>query len=113
MDMRVNHNLSDGDNVRRNAISAENLRYPADANCKRLLRQIQEIDFALMDTKLFLDAYPDNMEAMKYFNELLETRNTAAAAYRAQCGPLIAYERIDNNAWLWINGPWPWEYDAN
>ncbi len=92
---------------------AEDIRYPADTNCKRLLRQIQEIDFALMDTKLFLDAYPHDMTAMEYFNQLLEKRDVAAAAYHAQCGPLVANEKIENNAWLWINGPWPWEFDAN
>jgi hypothetical protein len=34
-----------------------------------------------MDTKLFLDAYPHDMTAMEYFNQLLEKRDVAAAAY--------------------------------
>ena len=34
---------------------------------EKLLRQIREYSFAMLDAALYLDAYPDNAEALAYY----------------------------------------------
>ena len=74
---------------------------------------LQAIDFAIQETVLYLDAYPDHAEALKYYHALMDQRNQIAAAYEKQCGPLTMYGNQSRNSWDWISGPWPWEIDAN
>ena len=77
------------------------------------LRAIQELDFAIYETILYLDAYPYNHDALEYYHELVTKRNTLAAEYEAKHGPLTASSNLSRSSWDWIKSPWPWEYEAN
>ena len=76
-----------------------------------LSRRLQAIDFALQDTILYLDAYPDNAEALEYYHSLLGARAGILAA-RPKNLPLTAYDNT-GATWDWVKSPWPWEVDAN
>lgn len=82
-------------------------------DCKALLKKIREIDFALQETVLYLDAYPNNRRALAYYQKMKAEREMAVAAYEASCGPLTMYGNDSATSWDWINGPWPWEAEAN
>ena len=78
-----------------------------------LLRRIRAEDFALYEVALYLDAYPTNRKALAFYEE---HRNILAALkeeYRQKYGPLTIYDNIDNGEWQWVQGPWPWEKEAN
>ncbi len=62
------------------------------------------IPFALWDLRLFLDTHPDCAEALAMFEQLC-----------AQNGDVCACRvpMTENGHFAWIDGPWPWEYDAN
>lgn len=79
---------------------------------KNLLDVLRAIDFALYETVLYLDAYPTSKEALSYYNTLIEDREAVSAEYRKKFGPLTVYEN-GGGEWRWIDGPWPWEPDAN
>ena len=80
--------------------------------CRVLMNRIRAVDFALTETVLYLDAYPESVEAMKYYQKLVKERTQLMDRYESQCGPVTMYGNV-NNTWDWIRGPWPWEPDAN
>lgn len=84
------------------------------STCRRTLRDLQAIDFSLVELGLYLDAYPDSQEALAYYRKLLEERDRLLAERQASnCPPVTAMDSHSAGEWNWVNGPWPWEPDAN
>lgn len=77
------------------------------------MRKLRVVDFALVETALFLDGYPDNKEALAYYHDLKKMREELCAAYNSSCGPLTIFNNESDNEWLWVKTPWPWELDAD
>ena len=79
----------------------------------QLLRKIQELAFAKVETGLYLNAYPDNRAALKYHREVCEHLEALTKSYEMTYGPLTAggaaHTSTDN--WSWTEGPWPWQYE--
>ena len=86
---------------------------PCDPRCKQLMQQLREVDFCLVETVLYLDAYPDHPQALEYYHKLLEERKTLAEKYQSSCGPLTAFQNGSCTSWDWVKTPWPWEADAD
>ena len=80
-----------------------------NTNGASLLRKIQEIDFSIYETVLYLDAYPDCREALAYYHTLLSRRHALVAQYEREIGPLTAYGNVSQTSWDWIKSPWPWQ----
>ncbi len=78
------------------------------ANQASLMRKIQEIDFSLYETVLYLDAYPRCRAALNYYHSLKKTRDALAAEYENAYGPITAFGNTSQGSWDWVNGPWPW-----
>ena len=72
-----------------------------------------EVEFAITEAVLYLDAYPECAEALNYYHRLLEERKMLLQSINSQCGPMTHYGNISKETWLWTNGPWPWKYEAN
>ena len=79
---------------------------------KSLLNEIRALDFALLETGLYLNAY-DCEEAKNYFQTIKEKRERLACEYETSYGPLTMINGIENGNWCWTKGPWPWESEAN
>lgn len=82
-------------------------------NCDTLRRQLTCVCFALDETILYLDVYPDNQEALCHYHTLLAEKNKLLAEYEAACAPVTAYGNTSHTSWDWIKSPWPWKYEAN
>ena len=78
-----------------------------------LLKKIRAEDFAVYETVLYLDAYPCDEKALAYYRKHNDTAKELKNEYARKYGPLTIYENTDNSHWSWINGPWPWEREAN
>ncbi len=76
---------------------------------EQLLKKIQAYDFAVYDTLLYLDAYPNSREAQGFYNKCKKLGLKARQEYEQKYGPLTMPEEIDN--WQWTNGPWPWQLE--
>ena len=76
-----------------------------------LSRRLQAIYFAIQDTVLYLDAYPDDADALAYYRSLIEARAGILAA-RSPEMPLTVYDN-EGKTWDWVKTPWPWEPSAN
>lgn len=74
-----------------------------------LLQKIQEIDFSIYETVLYLDAYPECREALAYYHDLLARRAVLVAQYNRDSGPLTAFENLSQSSWDWVKSPWPWQ----
>lgn len=78
-----------------------------------LLSRIREVEFAIVETVLYLDAYPDNRQALAFYQDLLNERNRLVDQYEKTVGPLTATGNRSNTSWDWVKNPWPWEFAAN
>ena len=81
--------------------------------CREQKEMIRALDFAIQETVLYLDAYPDSQQALAYYHQLIEQRKVLADAYEKNCGPLTFYGNTSKTSWDWVAGPWPWEAEAN
>lgn len=85
----------------------------SDRNCKDLMNRIRELDFAILETALFLNAYPNNKEALSYYHELTCMYDKLREEYTDMCGPLTLYSNKSESEWEWARKPWPWELCAD
>lgn len=83
------------------------------ANCLSLQKKLQSVDFAIVDTVLYLNAYPENREALEFYHKLVKEREELAATINEKCGPIDAMSNKSRTEWNWVDGPWPWEPEAN
>ena len=100
----------------RNNSSKSRCNSCADGNseCKKLLKQLQMLDFAMIETVLYLDAYPHCKEALSHYHMLKQERNAVAEALSKGCNmPVTSFENASTTEWNWTDAPWPWEHDAN
>ncbi len=82
-------------------------------SCDKQLAALRALDFAIQETVLYLDAYPNCAEALQYYHTLIAEREQAMAAYETSCAPLTIYGNKSTTSWDWTSAPWPWEPDAN
>ncbi len=94
-------------------MACKNQQMSAGANCRSLKKRMQAVDFAIVETVLYLDAYPESREAMAYYQKLIAEREMLADSIHTQCGPTTARDNKDPGEWDWIKGPWPWQAEAN
>ena len=94
-----------------------NARQSSGCSCQNggdsLMRKIQEIDFAIYETVLYLDVYPCSSEALAYYHTLLCEKEALSREYESKIGPISAFGNTDKSTWNWVKKPWPWEYSAN
>lgn len=89
----------------------------ADKNiseCQKLKQRLQTVDFSLIETVLYLDAYPDSCEALGYYHKLKKEREMIVEALSNSCNmPITCFDNVSTDSWNWIDSPWPWEQAAN
>ncbi len=75
---------------------------------QELMQNIQAYGFAAHELNLYLDVYPNDMQAVGLYNQYKEMSDKYLNEYEKEFGPVI----LDSNEkypWMWINSPWPWE----
>ena len=74
-----------------------------------LMQKIRQVDFALYDTILYLDAYPNCRKALSHYHTLLEMHRKLTAEYESEYGPITAFGNESKTSYDWTASPWPWE----
>ena len=72
------------------------------------MRRLQQLDFCIQETVLYLDAYPQCCEALAHYRELVSQREQVAKQYEMACGPLTNMGNGEGKEWMWVHAPWPW-----
>jgi len=80
-------------------------------NCNKLLNRLRELNFALLETNLYLDGHPNNRKALEYYKKVKAARDIAYEDYVKNCGPMFAVD-VRQDYWSWINDPWPWQTEG-
>ena len=80
---------------------------------EKLLKNVQMYQFAVTDAALFLDTHPDCAQALGYYNKYKKLLSEAKSAYEQAFGPLEICSEQNNSRWEWVDGPFPWELNAN
>ncbi len=78
-----------------------------------LLRKVQQHYFAMVETGLYLDGHPNCQKALSYFEKQKAAYEAYVAEFEATYGPLTFKSGVAGDTWSWIQGPWPWEPEAN
>ncbi len=76
-----------------------------------LMRKIQSLSFAKVETELYLDTHPDSEMALSYYRDILSKLDEAMTEYQNKYGPLFA-EGVIGNRWTWVDTPWPWQLEG-
>lgn len=79
-------------------------------NRQALLREIQAVKFALIETKLFLDTHPCDREALEYYRCKKEKLDELLECWEKVC-PRICRDN-DEYRWAWVDTPWPWQVEG-
>ena len=82
-------------------------------NCKALMCKLRSLDFSIIETALYLDAYPGCRRALEHYHRLKKERMRVAEMINNSCGPLTIKDNVSTAEWDWYKGPWPWDPDAN
>ena len=78
-----------------------------------LLKQMQSYRFAAYDMLLYLDTHPQDKKAFTMFKELVEKTKKLRNEYEKNYGPLTPFSTAKFYEFTWLEGPWPWEKEAN
>ena len=79
-------------------------------NKDQMFDWINMISFAVVETALYLDTHPYDMDALKFYNEVVEMRKDIMHEYSVQYEPLtLDLAGNTKEEWEWGLSPWPWE----
>lgn len=84
---------------------------PNESKCDRAqaMRRVQITSFALLEAALYLDAHPDDTDALDYYNKYRQLLERAEKEYEMNFGPLHIRNSDGELCWEWVSQPWPWQ----
>jgi spore coat protein JB len=74
-----------------------------------MLKELQELDFVLVELTLYLDTHPFDHAAIHQFNQTSQKRQQLAGHFEMKFGPLLQFNSFSRSPWQWIDTPWPWQ----
>jgi len=75
------------------------------------MQEIRQLDFAMIETALYLDGHPACKKALNYYNMLQSKRNEKRAQYEQSFGPMTMFSNKSEDTWHWVKTAWPWELE--
>ncbi|MDD6161048.1 MAG: spore coat protein CotJB [Oscillospiraceae bacterium] len=73
--------------------------------------ELQALQFVLTELGLYLDTHPDDKEAFSLFQQYARMATEGKRRYEAAHGPLTQKSAADFDRYVWLDSPWPWEYE--
>ncbi len=81
-----------------------------------MLRQIQQVGFAVDDLRLYMDTHPEDKEGLKLLKTMLQRKRTLMREFALEFYPLaevcmdvIYKENPESECYCWPEGRIPWE----
>ena len=75
---------------------------------EELMYNIQKYCFASHEMNLYLDLYPNDLQAIGLYNQYKEEADRLEKEYESRYGRICLGINEDFN-WDWVKSPWPWE----
>ncbi len=82
-----------------------------DAAKQKLLREIQQYQFAVVEANLYLDTHPQDQEALSYFQTYQQKLLESVTEYEKKYGK-IQTDTNGKSRWAWVDDPWPWQMEG-
>ncbi|MCG8500412.1 MAG: spore coat protein CotJB [Firmicutes bacterium] len=73
-----------------------------------LLKEIMKLEFALVETALYLDTHPRDARMLAEHNKYACQLEMLKKQYEQKYGPLTN-QGMSRCPWRYIDEPWPWE----
>lgn len=70
---------------------------------------LQQLEFAALETKLYLDIHPNEQMAQRDFTNYTLQIAQQMPIVEKYYGPLTQFGPSQENPARWIEEPWPWE----
>ena len=77
------------------------------------LQRLQTLNFAVSELGLYLDTHRDDEEAIELFNQYVEQYADALHQYEQMRGATTQMGSAISGKYEWLDGPWPWDYNAD
>jgi len=74
------------------------------------LGEIKGLEMAVTDLHLYLDTHPHDSEVTRIFKHYCELLEKSKKHYVAKFGPLTLADAVQDNRYVWLQDPWPWDY---
>ncbi|EGK07744.1 spore coat protein CotJB [Kroppenstedtia eburnea] len=76
----------------------------------KLMKEIQTVDFVLVELNLYLDTHPDDQQAVQQYNEFVQRSAALKNRFQSMFGPLYGFgNSYATCPWSWKEAPWPWQ----
>ena len=76
-----------------------------------LLLNLNQLDFAAHELRLYLDVFPTDRNMIQLFNKYQQMATEAMNAYEQKFGPIAANTPSENTQFSWQAYAWPWEME--
>ncbi len=77
------------------------------------MSELQALNFAIQELALYLDTHREDKEALELYRDYQNMYVRCKDEFLKKRGPLNQMTPEQNNAYTWLDDPWPWEYCAN
>lgn len=77
-----------------------------------VLKKLQALAFAKVETELYLDAHPECMAALEHYKTIISEYEKLLEIYENTVAPVTASSAAGDR-WTWVDSPWPWQIDGN
>ena len=74
---------------------------------------LQTLAFAIQELALYLDTHPQDKKALEQYRQQQNQYHEAVMEYGQKCGPMTHFMPVNDDAYSWINDPWPWDINGN
>jgi spore coat protein JB len=86
------------------------MTHPLPPHYYTQLKELQAVDFVIVELTLYLDTHPDDHQAIEQYNRFVHHRMQIAQPFQAEFGPLTSFGYSFSQApWQWKETPWPWQ----
>lgn len=87
-------------------------RLVPDNEQAELLLNANQLSFAALDIRLYLDVHPNDAEMISLYNQYQHQANEAIKNYEEKYGPILQNSSSAANRFSWEAYAWPWEMEV-
>ncbi len=81
------------------------------AACATMKRRLNELEFAMHETALYLDCHPTDRKALDFYKSLASEYRSLVEKYEMSC-TTFRRRTAAGEYWTWIDEPWPWQNEV-
>ena len=107
-----NNNLCNSGNSNSTLTPTRQSSCTLTADRRGLMQNIYELGFVLTELNLYLDTHPDDLEAIEYYAQIKDKYCDYMTQYADYYGPLDKLHISNDNYWMWVATPMPWEMEG-